>query len=43
MPKTELPHIGAQTEEVLLKASIQIAEKIIKGLEETELNMFGGY
>ena len=34
MPKTELPHNDAQTEEAQLRASIQIAEKIIKALEE---------
>ena len=29
------PHIGAQTQEAQLRASIQIAEKVIKALEET--------
>ncbi len=32
------PHIGAQTQEAQLRASIQIAEKVIKALEETEMN-----
>ena len=31
------PHLGAQTIEAQLRASIQIAEKVIKALEETEM------
>jgi len=31
------PHIGAQTIEAQLRTSIQIAEKVIKALEETEM------
>ena len=29
------PHIGAQTKEAQLRASLQIAEKVIKALEKT--------
>jgi D-3-phosphoglycerate dehydrogenase len=29
------PHVGAQTQEAQLRASIQIAQKVIKALEKT--------